>query len=304
MNQTTSEPAAPSAPPTAPKLTPLLMRLGDALGTVEADDQAAHDARTTGTPRGPITGLKEVDRELSGALSIGTNILLGNTGAGKTAFALQVAASCQFPALFVTCEMAPAELLRRHTARVTGTYLGRLKSGELHPADVVNLTRRGIEAAPLVYFADVTRGAPPPGYLRECAEIVRGQAGRLLIVVDSLHSWARRAILGASEYDVLGAALDELQALAHVTQSPLLVVSERNRAGMGAGGVNSGAGHRGIEYGAETVLDLQRADNAKEDGAGEVEVTLKFAKNRHGAAGKTIALKFNGALQRFAEAKE
>ena len=42
----------------------------------------------------------------------------------------------------ISCEMALLELLRRHTARTTGTYLGRLKSGELAPQEAVLLARR------------------------------------------------------------------------------------------------------------------------------------------------------------------
>jgi len=66
----------------------------------------------------------------------------GQPGTGKTAFALQVAAQCGFPCLYVTCEMAPLELLRRHTARVTRTYLNRFKSGELSPRESLELARR------------------------------------------------------------------------------------------------------------------------------------------------------------------
>jgi replicative DNA helicase len=72
---------------------------------------------------------------------------------------------------------------------------------------------------------------------------------------------------------------------------------------MKSGGINAGAGTRKIEYSAETIIDLERKPDAKEDGAGEVEVLLKLAKNRHGTANKPIRLSFNGALQRFSEAK-
>jgi replicative DNA helicase len=80
------------------------------------------------------------------------------------------------------------------------------------------------------------------------------------------------------------------------------MISERNRDSMKNGGLNAGAGTRKIEYQGETVIDLDRKSNAQEDGAGEVEVTLKLAKNRHGSVGKPIKLKFHGALQKFQEA--
>jgi replicative DNA helicase len=291
----------PTSAPGAPQIEkPRHYQLSQILGKVEADARAAHEARTTGQPRGSRTGLSKVDQELNGAFPEGASVILGNTGAGKTAFALQVAATNPYPALFVSCEMAPAELLRRHAARVCNQYLNRFKSGEMAPETVVAHMRHAIEAAPLLSIVDATRAFASRKYLRDCAEIARGDAAHLLIVIDSLHSWSRGLGEG-SEYDVLGEALAELRMLSHTTQSAVLIVSEQNRASAGKGDVNSGAGHRQIEYGAEIVIALQRAENALADGAGEADVTLKFAKNRHGAAGKSVALKFNGALQSFRE---
>ena len=122
---------------------PRLLRLRSLLDEWEADAVAAHLAHTTGTPRGPITSLKALDRELGGALGPGLHVVHASPGVGKTAFCLQVAASSPFPALYLTCEMAPLELFRRHTARVTSTFLGRLKSGEFDPAYSVSLAKKG-----------------------------------------------------------------------------------------------------------------------------------------------------------------
>lgn len=303
-NPTSATGASTPAPiPEAQKPeAPRLYQLSQILGKVEADARAAHEARTTGQPRGSITGLKKVDLELGGAFPEGATVLLGNTGAGKTAFALQVAATNPYPALIVSCEMSPEELLRRHAARVCNQYLNRFKSGEMTPESVVAHVRKAIEAAPLLSIVDATRAFASPKFLLEVAKIARGDARHLLIVIDSLHSWSRGLLEGASEYDTLGEALAELRTLSHVTQSALLIVSERNRANISKGGVNSGAGHRQIEYGAEVVIDLQRDEKAHADGAGDVDVVLKLAKNRHGAAGKSVTLKFNGALQSFREA--
>jgi replicative DNA helicase len=299
LRDPTSTPAADTQPQ---EPRPRLCRFADVLGEVVADAHAAHEARVSGQPRGPITGLKKLDAELGGALPPGPTVIHGGPGVGKTAFALQIAASCRCPALLVTCEMAPAELFRRHMARVCGEYLGRFKSGEMHPEAVQQKARQAAEAAPLLSIVDATRAYASPLYLREVAEIARGDARHLLLIVDSLHSWAEAAPAAATEYDALNAGLAALRTLAHQLACPVLIICERNRAGMKTDSVNAGAGTRKIEYGAETVLSLDRKEDAREDGAGEVAVTLKFAKNRHGAAGKAVALKFHGAWQRFTEA--
>jgi replicative DNA helicase len=67
------------------------------------------------------------------------------------------------------------------------------------------------------------------------------------------------------------------------------------------GGLSAAAGTRKIEYGATLVLELQRDEDARENAKGEIEVTLKIAKNRNGPVGREIPLLFNGKLQRFRE---
>ena len=83
---------------------------------------------------------------------------------------------------------------------------------------------------------------------------------------------------------------------------PILAVAERNRASMQSGGISAGAGSRKLEYTPESVWDLQRDPDAAPDAQGEVPVTLRLVKNRNGAAGRKIPLRFHGGLQRFREA--
>ncbi len=293
MSTSSSVVAAPS---------PQLCRLSDLLSAWEHDAQAAYEAHQGNTARGALSGFKTLDRELGGCFSAGLHILHGQPGSGKTAFALQVAASCGCPCLFLSCEMSPLELLRRHTARVTGTYLGRLKSGELAPAESLALAKRACGQVPLLALADGTRAYASPSWLRDAALATRGEERHLLVVVDSVHSWAEGAGIDASEYETLNAALLSLRQLSHILECPVLAVSERNRDSMKGGGLSAGAGTRKIEYGAETVLDLTRDMARRDDGAGEVEITLKLAKNRHGAAGKELPFLFHGAKQMFVEA--
>jgi replicative DNA helicase len=292
----TREPFAAETP-----ATPTLLRLGDLLTAWEADAEAAHEALRTNTPRGPVTGLPRLDQELGGALAPGVHILHGNTGTGKTAYGLQTASACGCPCLFITTEMSPLELLRRHTARVTSTYLGKFKSGELLPRTSLDLVQQAIKAAPNLVLADATLVFPSPEWIRMAAALAKGDGRHLLIVLDSLHTWVDMAPGEADEYTRLNAGLSALRQIASALGCAVLATAERNRATMRAGGVNAGAGSRKIEYGAETVIDLERDQDAREDAAGEVPVTVKLAKNRNGAAGRKVELRFHGALQRFRE---
>src|SRR5262249_16936954 len=143
------------------------------LGEWEADAQAAFDARVNGIPRGPVTGLRSLDDALGGVLQPGLHIVHGGPGVGKTALGLQIAGTCGFPALYVTAEMRPLELLRRITARVTGTFLGRLKSGELAPADSLAKAREACAAVPRLALADATDAFAAPDWIKDAAHAVR-----------------------------------------------------------------------------------------------------------------------------------
>jgi replicative DNA helicase len=279
-----------------------LTRTRDLVESLLVDATAAHEAFRSGRPRGPQLPFAQLNREVGNHLMPGIHTLHGSPGAGKTALALQVAASCGFPALFVTTEMVMLELFRRLIARETRTFLGRLKSGEIPGSTVVELARKTVAGAPDLAFLDATIHPATPSLIRDAAFQVKGEADGVLIVVDSLHSWSTGLGSGETEYDRLAGALDVLGTIAHEVEAPILLVCERNRASMKSGGLSAGAGHRGIEYISETVLDLDRAEGATPDVHGEIPVRAKFVKNRHGAPGRTVDLAFNGALQRFSEA--
>ncbi len=298
--QAQPEGAQQSAP--KPRLWPL-----DALaGELVNDARNAHEAHKTGQPRGPQTGLKRLDRAIGGAFpKDALTMILGNTGAGKTAFAGQIVARCGFPAVYLSTEMAPVELLRRHVARESSTFLGRLKSGELSPVEVERLVTQTARALAHLKILDGTTAYAPVSYLRDVMDAAKGDAKHAVLVIDSLHTWARASGTGAGEYDALNDHLGALVRLSKQARCSIVVICEQNRAAMkdgAAGNPNAGAGTRFIEYSADLLFDLDAAKS--QDGAGERAVNLTIAKNRNGAPGQPIALEFNGELQRFQEVEK
>lgn len=291
----------------APEPKPFLYGLTSLLGELHTDATERYEAKQTGKQFGASTGIKKVDEALSGYLHPGTHAVHAPPGAGKTALALQIAATCRCPALFVTCEMPPLELLRRHAARVTKTFLGKFKTGDMPPDTLVSHARKAAAAAPHLFLLDATQSKCPASEIKEASQTVRLSDPTnpfLLVIVDSLHSWADAHVVG-DEYTRLNEACATLRNLAHDLNAPVLFVAEQNRDSMGKSGQNSGAGTRKIEYGCETVFSIDALDIDKDkrpvfDVNGETKIRLAIAKNRHGEL-TDITLMFHGATQSFRE---
>jgi len=292
--------------------TPQTIQLSELVSGFVADTEAAAEARRTGRPRGPITGLVELDRIFGGFLAPGLHILQGAPGCGKTALSLQIASHCFYPCLYVTSEMPTLELFRRLIARETKTFLGKLKSGEVSGADARRLALATVEKLPHMAMMDATNAYASPALIQDVAGGLRERmsAEHVLIVIDSLQVWARsvratdREAATASEYDMINAALFAAAGIASRLTCPVLMISHRNRVGnKEQGGLHASKGSGDVEYAAETILDLTPKADQQPDANGETEVNAKVVKNRHGVVGVTSRLQFCGRLQEFREGR-
>jgi len=279
--------------------SPRVVRLRDMLSIWKEDAALRHEAHSNKRLLGPITGFEKLDKSIGGSLSPGLHFLTGDAGTGKTALALQIAAECGFPALFITCEMQPLELARRVVARITRTYLSRIKTGELSSEESAALFAKTVDAVPNLVFGDATRGYADPDFIWRSAQLTKDESDHALIVVDSIHSWVDRADTAAPEYERLNFGIATLLRMATGLNCPILCVSERNRANREEGGLSSGAGSRKIEYAAESQIDLNRKPEVAASWQDDVRMTLCLVKNRNGAAGIHVDLLFNGARQEF-----
>ncbi|MHB9126179.1 MAG: DnaB-like helicase C-terminal domain-containing protein [Armatimonadota bacterium] len=278
-----------------------IVRLSDLLDEWVQSTKALYEARQSGKPLGPITGLPGVDKALGGAFYPGLNIVHAAPCIGKSAFCLQIACDCKCPALYILCEMDTLELFRRIISRVTKTDIRHLSSGEVPPEYARALACQAITAAPDLWILDGTREPLTSQAILEHAKAVRSSsdAEHLLIVMDSVHSWIDGLATGSSEYEALNAGLTDLRTIASTLKCPVIGIAERNRQSLTRGGIASSAGSRKFEYGAESVIEL----NADEESTGEEmkALTLVLSKNRHGHTGTQIPLIFEPHIQSFKE---
>jgi replicative DNA helicase len=285
---------------------PRLLTLENIAASVIAFSDKRYKARQTGQPFGPITPWQKVNDQWAGSIPDGIHMVLGMPGVGKTAFALQIATCCGCPCLYVTVEMSPTELMRRITARITGTYLGKLKDGSLSAATVTDHVKKATAQCPVLTIFDGTQQAIQAEQIKIAAQDLKDNSpnGFVLVIIDSLHSWADTNRPDLSEYERISAACAELQQLASGLACPVIAIAERNRASakQDDNQLNAGAGSRKIEYGCETLISLTTNNERTERNDKYLDVILTFTKNRNGTPGKQVPLLFNGALQKYTEA--
>jgi len=293
-------------PQSSENLLPPCQPLAAIIEALTLDAALRREAMEAGRPLGPVTGLRKLDALVSGSLMPGLHILHGSPGSTKSALALTMASQCQAPALFVSCEMGAVEVLRRLIARHTGTYLNRLKTGELTAGAVQDLATKTASTFPLLGIMDATAKPAPIVHIAEAITSLRespaGQQARApgaFVVVDSAHTWAARAFPEMEEYQRLAFALDKMEELAQSQRIPLLLIAERSKAAT-KGGQGAAAGHRRFEYSGETVLEIDCKEEKGQDDWQECLLTI--SKNRHGSCGR-IPLRWQGKTQRHEETR-
>jgi len=297
--------------PADPKLGQLAKpySLASLIDMATADAEKRFIARAEGRPLGPLFPISVINQHIGDCLAPGFHTLHGSPGSGKTTLALQTACCCQCPALFVTTEMPPVELLRRISSRVTRIPFSEFKSGKMDPEDCRQAFIKGAQSAPdLVILDSTTAAAEPKDVHRHARRLFRAAGSEhYLVVIDSVHTFARRYMPEYTEYDALDATISALQQVAlgtpdsadvsESTPIPVLGIAERNRSSMKDGGKSASAGHRLFEYAPETVIGMDVIDKTC-DPYGVREVSISIEKNRHGDT-KDFRVKFNGRTGEF-----
>ena len=296
--------------------TPRGVRLSDLLDRLDAEARRCYEAHAKGSPLGARTGLDVLDTAIGGYLRPGIHVLQGPAGVGKSALAQQIASTAGVPALLVSMELSPLELLLRHTARATGTPLSELKGSPspMEPGTLLELATNAANNAPMLSLLDARMAWPPISSIEQAAIAARGEDPHVLVVIDSLHSWADGSPGGAGEYERLNEALRLCLGLAASLSAPVLVVAELSRAATFAadqsrtkarigGNLSASAGTRKFEYAAETVFDLSR-EKRKTDSRGSLgretqELICTIEKNRHGVRGAALRLIWDPSLMRI-----
>ncbi len=258
-------------------------------------------SKTRGALRGTPTGLKSLDKMLSGLQKENLVILAARPSVGKTSLALNIsqhaAVNHKKGVAFFSLEMGRESIVDRMISVQGDIDNWRIATGNLEPDDFERYSLAAGELAEAPVFIDDTPGI---GVME-----MRTKARRLmlehkidLIVVDYLQLVKGRNL--ESRVQEVSEISQGLKNLARELKVPVLALSQLSRAVEQRGGEkrpqlsdlrDSGS----IEQDADVVMFLYRPDD--EDRENHI---LLIAKHRNGATGE-IPLFFKGDRTRFFE---
>jgi replicative DNA helicase len=261
---------------------PVLMPVSQYMAGWLEDYAERVEARISGVPRGAVTGLKRLDAILGGCLMPGLHFVTGKAGTGKSAFLLQAALNCGVPVVYVTCELSAYEMLNRLMCVTSGVTMNEIKQGAVSLSDVSALVESLMQKTSHMNFMDGSGQYLDHQRILDACETARTDhpSKRMLLIIDSFHAWSAMSTGNQTEYMNLRDHVTYARQLSSRLKSPVVLASEQNRMSKdGSGGQAASKGY-GVEYSAETLINLELSAATSER---KVAMNVYVEKNRHGA---------------------
>jgi len=278
---------------------------------------------------GIATGISEIDRATMG-LS-GVIILGGIAGQGKTSLALQVAyEACEqgTPIIFYSLEMPKRAIYTKILNRLSGVGYGDIllkgkpyltpqnKDLEGREVDFSHLFSKD-EAEALsqaqsrlekvgdrLYIRSRETGEAPINFKTLETEInlvkTKHQAERVLVVVDHLQVFTLEERV-ADQIQKESKLIDGFKGVSEKTNTPILLISQKNKQGFTSSGLESIKGSVDIVYLADIVMFLEGENESKEEAIfnnGQKKIKLVISKNRYNSP-TTLDFMFDGKNSNF-----
>lgn len=261
---------------------PVLMPVSQYMAGWLEDYAERVEARISGVPRGAVTGLKRLDAILGGCLMPGLHFVTGKAGTGKSAFLLQVALNCGVPIVYVTCELSAYEMLNRLICVTSGVTMNEIKQGAVSLSDVSALVENLMQRTSHMNFMDGSGQYLDHQRILDACETARTDhpSKRMLLIIDSFHAWSAMSTGNQTEYMNLRDHVTYVKQLSSRLKSPVILASEQNRMSKDGSGGQAAAKGYGVEYSAETLINLELSAATAER---KVAMNVYVEKNRHGA---------------------
>ena len=269
-------------------------------------DMISKAIETGGKVTGIPTGYKAYDEITSGLHRSDLIILAARPAMGKTAFALNIALNVATKAagtvLIFSLEMSEEQLGQRLLSMQSRIPMQQLKTGDLSPTDLSNMSLSFDSLSKSKLYIDDTPGISLMEMKNKCRRLKASQ-GLDLIVVDYLQLMKADGKSDNRQQEV-STLSRYMKLLAREMDCPIIVLSQLSRA------PEARTDHRpmlsdlresgSIEQDADIVLFLYRDDYYNPDTATPGICEVNLAKHRSGPTGK-IELTWVESFLRFAD---
>jgi replicative DNA helicase len=256
--------------------------------------------RNAGLLRGVPTGLKTLDRMLSGFHKEALVILAARPSVGKTSLAINMA---QYAAInhkkniaFFSLEMGQEEIIQRMLSAQANLENWKIRHGQLSEEEMERYSIALGELSDLNFYIDDTPGIS----VLEMRTKIRRLAMKVpidLVMVDYLQLC--KSFVNESRVQQVSDISQGLKNLAREMKVPVVALSQLSRAvetrDDGRPQLSDLRDSGSIEQDADIVMFLSRPDRDNRE-----DYILSVAKHRAGATGE-IPLKFKGDRTRFYE---
>ena len=291
-----------------------IKKIQEVLTELQKTIESLSESKTDFT--GIRTGFYDFDAMTRGLQKRQVIILAARPGAGKSAFALNMALNAAInekkSVAFFSLEMGAEEILKRMFGCVGKIDGDVLKTGKLKNTDWKKWNEAMSELQDTKFYIDDSAGLTVSEVRRKCRKLKNSEDGLDLIVIDYLQLLSSSSKYAGQRTQEVSEISRDIKKLAMELEVPVIALAQLSRSVEQRKGEDSKPKlsdlreSGSIEQDADIVLFLHSDDYGKYDGNVNRRVELLVAKHRAGSTGSVnLVFKMNtGSFDNFVNREE
>lgn len=291
-----------------------IKKIQEVLPELQKTIESLSESKTDFT--GIRTGFYDFDAMTRGLQKRQVIILAARPGAGKSAFALNMALNAAInekkSVAFFSLEMGAEEILKRMFGCVGKIDGDVLKTGKLKNTDWKKWNEAMSELQDTKFYIDDSAGLTVSEVRRKCRKLKNSEDGLDLIVIDYLQLLSSSSKYAGQRTQEVSEISRDIKKLAMELEVPVIALAQLSRSVEQRKGEDSKPKlsdlreSGSIEQDADIVLFLHSDDYGKYDGNVNRRVELLVAKHRAGSTGSVnLVFKMNtGSFDNFVNREE
>ncbi|MBQ3142173.1 MAG: replicative DNA helicase [Bacilli bacterium] len=257
---------------------------------------------------GVRSGFYDLDKLTRGFQKNQVIIIAGRPGAGKSAYALNIACNVALQnnqsVAFFTLEMGAEEIVKRMFSSVGQIEGDLLKTGKLSHNDWKKFSEAESQLADAKIFIDDSAGVTVGEIRRKCRRLKNSPSGLDIIIIDYLQLISASSKYAGNRVQEVSEVSRDIKKLAMELEVPVIALAQLSRSSEQRKGDDrkpklsdlreSGS----IEQDADMVMFLYSTDYYDQINSQNSEIEILLAKHRNGATG-SFTLMFEKNMSSF-----